>query len=200
MLELVTNTEVPHIESVSAENVCDGKTPRTVVSVQSRQQVFRGKLREVLIVLDRFNENLPKSLVKVWKSQCCNLVNEQGLSVRAPERVESNIVCLFPYALHIFEKRRTRWENVCKEMGFSLNLLCAFIISCAHGILLIYKMNWCAAFNYSIVNVLYIFNILCHILWKWVLIRNPLPSHLYPTLCQRKWSFAQCCIALYNSG
>lgn len=51
---------------------------------------------------------------------------------------------------------------------------------------IIYKMNLCAAFRYSIVNVLYIFNI-GHILWKWVLIRNPLPSHLYPTLCQRKW-------------
>lgn len=65
MFELVTNTEVPHIESVSAENVCDSKTPRTEVCVQSRRQVFRGKLREVLIVLDRFNENLPKSPVKV---------------------------------------------------------------------------------------------------------------------------------------
>lgn len=121
-------------------------------------------------------------------------LNEQGLSVRAPERMESNIVCLFPYALHIFQKRRTGWENLCMKMHFKLNLLWAFIISCAHGILLIHKINLCAAFHYPIVNFLYIFNI-GHILWEWVLIRKPLPSHLYPTLCQTN-GHLQCCMAL----
>lgn len=55
------------------------------------------KLREVLIVLDRLNENLPKSPVKVWESQCCNLIKWTRPFSQSSR--EQRAVFLFPHTL-----------------------------------------------------------------------------------------------------
>ncbi len=103
MLELVTNIEVPthwRYSCLSAKNVCDSKTPCTEVCVQFRQSVFRGNWERCLHCWTGSTRTCPSLLSRFENHGVAISLNEQGLSVRAPERAESNTVFLFPYTLH----------------------------------------------------------------------------------------------------